>query len=168
MNAISATGSRRLLVCGGRDLSDPDLVYQALDMVHERKPIALVIHGGARGADTLAGEWAALRRIPVCVFPANWEHDGKGAGPIRNAAMLAHGMPSAVVAFPGGNGTADMVRRCLEAGLPVWQPTRRADTFYVILTYEDEGFAELAAHAALNPGTLSIEDIEGNVLWSPQ
>lgn len=45
---------------------------------------------------------------------------------------------------------------------------RRADTFYVILTYEDEGFAELAEHAALNPGTLSIEDIKGNVLWRQQ
>jgi hypothetical protein len=45
---------------------------------------------------------------------------------------------------------------------------RRADSFYVINTYEDEGFSELAEHAALNPGTLSIEDVHGNVLWRPQ
>lgn len=53
------------------------------------------------------------------------------------------------------------------------QPTRptvfiRKDTFYVINTYEDEGFAELAAHAVLNPGTIRIEDMDGNVLWRPQ
>lgn len=52
-------------------------------------------------------------------------------------------------------------------------PTRptvfiREETFYVIMTYEDEGFAELAAHAALNPGTLRIQDVQGNVLWRPQ
>jgi hypothetical protein len=52
-------------------------------------------------------------------------------------------------------------------------PTRptiffRADTFYIIDTYEDEGFAELAEHAALNPGTLRIEDTKGNILWRPQ
>lgn len=52
-------------------------------------------------------------------------------------------------------------------------PTRptvffREDTFYVINTYEDEGFEQLAEHAALNPGTIRIEDIHGNVLWRPQ
>lgn len=40
--------------------------------------------------------------------------------------------------------------------------------FYCINTYEDEGFAELAEHAALNPGTIRIEDVLGNVLWRPQ
>lgn len=52
-------------------------------------------------------------------------------------------------------------------------PTRptifiRDETFYVILTYEDDGFVQLAEHAALNPGTLRIEDAHGNVLWRPQ
>lgn len=52
-------------------------------------------------------------------------------------------------------------------------PTRptvffRKDTFYVINTYEDEGFIELAEHARLNPGTLRIEDVHGNILWRPQ
>jgi hypothetical protein len=40
--------------------------------------------------------------------------------------------------------------------------------FYVINTYEDEGFVELAEHAALNPGTARIEDLAGNVLWRRQ
>jgi len=53
-------------------------------------------------------------------------------------------------------------------------PTRptifhRADTFYVIETYEDEGWNELAHHAELNPGTLMITHaITGEVLWRPQ
>lgn len=53
-------------------------------------------------------------------------------------------------------------------------PTRptvfhRADTFYVINTYEDEGFEALAEHAALNPGTLKITHaVTGEVLWRPQ
>lgn len=51
-------------------------------------------------------------------------------------------------------------------------PTRptvfyRDGSFYVINTYEDEGYAELAEHARLNPGTTRIEDVAGNVLWSP-
>lgn len=51
-------------------------------------------------------------------------------------------------------------------------PTRptiffRKDGFYVVNTYDDEGYAELAEHARLNPGTIRIEDVKGNVLWSP-
>jgi predicted Rossmann-fold nucleotide-binding protein len=33
--------------------------------------------------------------------------------------MLAEGRPDAVIAFPGGKGTADMVRKARAAGLPV-------------------------------------------------
>jgi hypothetical protein len=52
-------------------------------------------------------------------------------------------------------------------------PTRptvffREGGFYVVNTYEDEGFEQLAEHAALNPGTIRIEDMHGNVLWRPQ
>jgi len=35
------------------------------------------------------------------------------------------------------------------------------------MTYSDEGYAELAEHARLNPGTTRIEDMAGNVLWAP-
>lgn len=53
-------------------------------------------------------------------------------------------------------------------------PTRptlfvREGHFYVINTYEDEGFEQLAEHAALNPGTLRIEHaLTGEILWRPQ
>ena len=108
-----------LLVCGGRDYADRDHVFATLDRVHAKRPVGLVIHGKARGADTLAGEWADARGIEVWAFPAMWAQDGKGAGPIRNKRMLDLGQPGGVVAFPGGAGTADMVRRAEAAGLPV-------------------------------------------------
>ena len=38
------------------------------------------------------------------------EKHGNAAGPIRNQRMLDHGKPDIVVAFPGGSGTADMVK----------------------------------------------------------
>lgn len=42
---------------------------------------------------------------------------------------------------------------------------RRAEGWYPIQVRENE---DLAKHAELNPGTLTIEDTEGNVLWRPQ
>jgi hypothetical protein len=81
----------------------------------------LVIAGGARGADTLAVQEARARKppIPVRVYPADWRRHGKAAGPIRNQQMLDEGAPDLVLAFPGGGGTADMVRRARRAGLEV-------------------------------------------------
>jgi hypothetical protein len=43
---------------------------------------------------------------------------------------------------------------------------RRSDMFYVVNVYEDDDFTKIAEHAALNPGTLAIEDAAtGEVLW---
>ena len=112
----------KLLVCGGRDYTDRAALCAALDRVHARRGIELIIHGAARGADTLAAEWAKVRGIPSRPFPALWDVDGKAAGFIRNQRMLDCGKPDGLAAFPGGRGTADMINRARSAGVPVWQP----------------------------------------------
>lgn len=109
----------RVLVCGGRDYVNRERVFYALDSYHRRRgPIGVVIHGAARGADTLAGEWAWQAGVSIDQYPADWQAHGKRAGPLRNARMLASGKPDVVIAFPGGAGTADMVRRATAAGIP--------------------------------------------------
>ena len=110
---------RRVLVCGGRDYSDEARVFSELDAEHANAPITLLIHGGATGADTLAGKWAAARKIAVRPFPANWFKHGQSAGPIRNRDMLTQGKPHMVIAFPGGRGTADMINAARAASVPV-------------------------------------------------
>ena len=110
---------RRIIVCGGRGYRNRDSVYWQLDRIHTARGIAVVIHGAARGADSLAAEWAQDRCVLAEPYPADWASDGKAAGPIRNQRMLDQAAPDAVVAFPGGRGTDDMVRRAKVAGVPV-------------------------------------------------
>lgn len=112
----------RLLVCGGREYEDRKAVFRALDEVQMAVGVAVLIHGAARGADTLAGEWAKSRGISVLAFPADWNKHKQAAGPIRNSQMLKEARPTGVVAFPGGVGTEDMVDKALRAGLEVWRP----------------------------------------------
>ena len=100
----------RLIVCGGRNWNDRSATFHILDRIHAKRPITLIIHGDCRGADRLADEWARSRGIAVEPHPANWDLYGPGAGPIRNQEML-DAAPDGVVAFPGGNGTADMISR---------------------------------------------------------
>ena len=117
-----------ILICGGRDLNHTDvwnaLDRDCLDFVADklditRPRIFRVIHGGAKGADSAAGEWAKSEGAKVTVYPADWKAHGKAAGPIRNRQMLDDGKPDVVVALPGGRGTADMIQQAEDRGIPV-------------------------------------------------
>ena len=101
----------KVLVCGGRDYQDQLQVYKVLDKIHAIKAITTIIHGAARGADSLAGYWATDRNgISIKEYPADWDKYGKSAGYKRNSDMLNSEKPDLVVAFPGGKGTEMMVQ----------------------------------------------------------
>jgi len=112
----------RIIVCGGRDFHDRRALFDALDELHSKAGIDAVIQGGAQGADQLAWLWTIARDIECVSFPPEWKRRGRGAGPARNQEMIDRGKPDAVVAFPGGRGTADMKRRARKAGLLVMEP----------------------------------------------
>lgn len=107
-----------IVVCGGRKYDDRGRLFYVLDWLQERYGISLLVHGGAKGADALANEWAKLRDVECIVHEAEWERHGRSAGPIRNAEMLNH-EPKLVVAFPGGVGTANMISLAESKGIEV-------------------------------------------------
>lgn len=83
-------------------------------------PAATIIHGACRsGADLWADEWAVVNWTQIEEYPADWAKYGRAAGPIRNRRMISEGKPDLVLAFPGGRGTSDMVRRAELAGITV-------------------------------------------------
>jgi predicted Rossmann-fold nucleotide-binding protein len=112
-------GHIRVLVCGGRGFANSALLWETLDRLHATRCFGLVITGGARGADTLAHEWAVSRGIETVVYMAEWERLGRKAGPVRNQRMLQEGKPDLVIAFPGGRGTANMTGQADAAGIEV-------------------------------------------------
>lgn len=109
----------RLLVCGGRDYQNSRYVYDILDAYHKQYLINVIIEGDARGVDRMAGYWAKKNKIDLLLFPAEWEKYGKRAGYLRNKRMLDEGKPDLVIAFPGGKGTAMMIKLATEAGVKV-------------------------------------------------
>ena len=110
----------KVLVCGGRWFGGSAALELTLDRLSAHG-IDMVIHGGAKGADYLAGCWAEKRGIHQAIVPALWKTYGKAAGMIRNRAMLTL-RPDLVVAFPGGTGTAGMVNEARRAGVTVLEP----------------------------------------------
>lgn len=114
--------TKRVLVCGGRDYTDQAMLFGVLDMESEHGPINAIIQGDCpTGADRLARLWALSRNEHYDSYPADWQSHGRAAGPIRNQQMIDEGRPTKVFAFPGGRGTADMVRRARAAGVPVFE-----------------------------------------------
>ena len=112
----------RILVTGGRAYDGVAHIYGVLDVLAP----SCVIHGCAgarwprlRGADTIAGTWARENDVPVFEIPADWDLLGRRAGPIRNQRLLDEGKPDLCIAFDGGAGTRDMVRRAEAAGVLV-------------------------------------------------
>ena len=107
----------RILVCGGRDFNDYTLLSETLNPhIHTG---LVIIHGGARGADSLAEHWARDNADFIESYPADWNKYGKRAGYIRNTKMLNEGKPDLVIAFPGGKGTQMMINLAEAAKVPV-------------------------------------------------
>jgi len=118
----------RIGVTGGRDFGDWNLVANTVHAL----PCGVLVHGNAPGADYLCAKWwTRMMGREDEPHPADWERDcdercthpprrGRcpAAGPIRNQEMVDSGL-DLLVAFPGGRGTADMVRRAKAAGIPI-------------------------------------------------
>jgi hypothetical protein len=107
----------RILICGDRRWTDK----AALDAYVAQLPAdAVVITGGARGADTMAFFAATARGMKTIVFVADWKRYGRAAGPIRNRRML-EARPD-VVAYAhddleSSKGTKNMVELARKAGV---------------------------------------------------
>jgi ABC-type hemin transport system substrate-binding protein len=115
----------KLLVCGGREYADKEHLHEFLTdlILNEMREGKLhgqpiLIHGDARGADRLAHGYGVENSMNVVRVPALWDVHGNKAGALRNFAMLEL-KPDIVVAFPGGAGTAHMVRIAKQAGVRV-------------------------------------------------
>jgi hypothetical protein len=123
----------KLLVCGGRDFADRDLVGLTLTSAMIHGGCGLIICGydpddpRYQGADQLAYEWAQEQDFPCRVFPADWNRYGRSAGPRRNSQMAAD-EPDECAAFPRadgswGAGTLDMIGKAARAGAKVHRIT---------------------------------------------
>jgi hypothetical protein len=112
----------KVLVCGGRNFEDRDLLDFTLDKVLMKYGDDLIIvHGAARGADLMAEEWAKSREVEYMGFPARWSKLSDKAGRERNTRMRDKTQPDACIAFKGGHGTAMMCSLMEQIGVVPWK-----------------------------------------------
>lgn len=111
----------KVIVAGGRAFTDEARVrcelLQYKDTVDDM--VLEVVCGEARGADTLGRVIAEEQGWPIASFPADWNHHGRAAGPIRNKQMAEYA--DVLMAFWDGKskGTKGMIDLALKHKLEV-------------------------------------------------
>lgn len=75
------------LVVGSRNFNDYQTMCHILDNMLQNKKYVVIVSGGAKGADSLAEQYAKDRGYRLKVMPANWDKYGKSAGYRRNEDM---------------------------------------------------------------------------------
>jgi hypothetical protein len=113
---------KRVAVIGSRTFDDKEKLYDVLTKNLDR--IKVIVSGGAKGADSLAVEWASDFGIPYLVFPAMWRDPFtgayyRGAGFKRNRYIIEH--CDTVIAFWDGEsqGTLHSIHMAEEMKKPI-------------------------------------------------
>lgn len=108
----------RILFTGSRHWNNAAPVAAIINSLPDH---AIVIHGAARGLDSLAGHLAKQRGLTVESYPADWNRYGKSAGFRRNEHMASLGA-DICFAFPikGSKGTRHMVTHARSLNIPVF------------------------------------------------
>lgn len=109
----------RLAVVGSRSFRDYTDLEKTLSFIHKKVPITRIISGGAKGADSLAEQWARENSVDTQVFIPDWETYGKRAGFLRNKQIVDYS--EAVVVFWDGKskGSQHSMKLAKEQGKSV-------------------------------------------------
>lgn len=116
--------SVRILITGSRIWEDEKTIRQALRHIWKLYAAddPILVHGGANGADTIAGKVWKTFGGKVEVHKANWDTLGRRAGYVRNAEMVAAGATLCIAFIASGSRGATM---CADLAEAAGIPTRR-------------------------------------------
>lgn len=105
----------KLAIVGSRSFIDYELLKKHVDATN----IAAIVSGGARGADTLAEQFADEHNLQMIVYKPDYATHGRAAPFIRNSAIIE--ASDAVIAFWDGKstGTLDSIKKARKMGKPV-------------------------------------------------
>ena len=114
----------KLLITGSRKFNDFDVLKNMIELVERRQgeKVTLIIHGGAKGADTLAELWTKNNNIPTKIIRPDYKrYDGKIAPMIRNGDLvkLADVTLALYATLERTGGTKDAADKTIKAKKPL-------------------------------------------------
>lgn len=119
MSLLGQNLMAKVIIAGGRDIVDQSFVNSCITSILFEGGVSEVVCGGAKGVDTLGKQWAESMKIPVKMFPADWNKHGKAAGPIRNQEMSEYADVLVACWDKTSKGTKHMIDTMLSLGKEV-------------------------------------------------
>ncbi len=101
-----------IAIVGGRDFNDYTLLKESiLTYIDTHEKPENIVSGGAKGADTLAAQFATEMGIPLLIFKPDYQRYGRGATLVRNTQIIENA--EVVFAFWNGQskGTKDSIKK---------------------------------------------------------
>jgi hypothetical protein len=111
----------KVIIAGGRNIKDYNLVVAAIEESGWKDQITEVVSGGADGVDKLGERWAMDNLLYVRRFNADWKRWGNRAGPIRNLEMAKYADALILVWDGESKGSKSMKRHAENEGIPIYE-----------------------------------------------
>lgn len=115
----------KLIIAGSRVFNfDHDFIHEAIYAVNNYQrggPDLEIVSGGSKGIDLAARNYAEAWEIPYTEFSADWEANGRAAGPIRNRQMANHGDALLLIWDGESRGSHNMKSEMVKLGKPVYE-----------------------------------------------
>lgn len=125
-----------LLISGSRNYTNYEALKKAVKRIEQKtgKKTAKILHGGAKGADTLAQRYATENQLPYAIIRPNYKnHPPKVAPLLRNTTLVEKADATLCLYGPGRDGkggTADTARKTLTAKKPLLVRNSNGNTDY--------------------------------------
>lgn len=124
----------KLLITGSRNFDDYNVLKQAIEEVQklQNEKITMILHGGAKGADTLAQNWANENKISTQIIKPDYKkYNGKIAPLMRNKELIK--LADCTLAFYTKNrtgGTWYTSQKTIESQKPLYEYLTTKELIY--------------------------------------
>lgn len=112
----------KLAIVGSRTFSDYDLLVETLKshyLTESGWRFTEIVSGAARGADSLAAEFARVNGIKLTEFLPDWDKFGKSAGFKRNVQIVDYANELLAFQVDNSKGTGHSIELAKKQGKPV-------------------------------------------------
>jgi hypothetical protein len=108
----------KILISGSRKLTD-NKTYTQMEKVLNTLTPTQILHGGAKGVDSLAARYADLKNLPQTVIKPDYSKGGRHAPLMRNSELVK--LADKVICIYAADrirkgGTGDTYRKAMKAG----------------------------------------------------
>jgi hypothetical protein len=118
-NNLDKVSKLRIIIAGGRDFNDYELLKGTMDRLLRKRSAdeVEIVCGEAPGADSLGKRYAIENGMSVASFPADWDGHGRAAGPIRNGQMADYATHCVCFWDGRSKGTKNMINQAKQRNL---------------------------------------------------